>query len=310
MNANLGSIAADPNKSLVILDNNCRGSDGKLVPANQNWTLANYLLIKGDHTYLTNEDDTISTLSPHLFLPIGLASGTMQTTNEVYWRHFENALALVNPSATGTVTYTNPVSEILYDMNGVAVSRTVTLAPATALLLLSAKMQPDGLASQASPPNDGLSEAFPYSETTVNGLHRVYFYLNGSPSVSWTATVHFQRLNGSTRDVKIQLLNSQATTNNVYAICKGDGSSANTTIAGLATSVSSKITKLADNSIVCRLSAVLNGTIAPPGTNNIRLVVSGMQGTASSYVGSPTALIISEIHLEQIPMPNTTPITK
>jgi hypothetical protein len=116
MMSNYLNITNNPAKAFVILDGNCR-LNGKLNLTFQNWTMANYLLIKGNHTYLTYEEDDFPADTAQLYLPIGAPTENMQSAGGLYWRHFENALAVVNPSATGTVTY-NFGSEVWYDTSG------------------------------------------------------------------------------------------------------------------------------------------------------------------------------------------------
>jgi hypothetical protein len=101
------------------------------------WVLASYLLIKGDHTYLAirskYEGADPSETFPELFIKIGRPLGDMQTDNVLYWRRFEHALAIVNPSGTaGRIDLGAAAWRNLY---GRTLSGSVQLPPGTALVL-------------------------------------------------------------------------------------------------------------------------------------------------------------------------------
>jgi hypothetical protein len=101
------------------------------------WSIANYLLIKGDHTYLVirskYQGADPSATFPELFIKVGRPLGGMQTDNVLYWRRFEHALAIVNPSATtgrfdlGAAPWRS--------LHGRSVSGSVQVPPGTALVL-------------------------------------------------------------------------------------------------------------------------------------------------------------------------------
>jgi hypothetical protein len=101
------------------------------------WSLANYLLIKGDHTYLAlNSDHPAPNPAenfPELFIPVGRPTGAMQTNGTIYWRSFEHALAAVNPSrGAGRL---NLGATRWYGLDGRSFSGSVAMPPASAVVL-------------------------------------------------------------------------------------------------------------------------------------------------------------------------------
>jgi len=108
--------------------------------AGVSWSIANYLLVKGDRTYLALTTDKesgadTSGVFSDLFLKLGPAQGGMQTDNTIYWRKFDNALVVVNPSADtgrfdlGTTRW--------QDLAGTQRTGNLSLAPGTAAVLTS-----------------------------------------------------------------------------------------------------------------------------------------------------------------------------
>jgi hypothetical protein len=87
-------------KPLVIINYLCRDA-ASVTPEAIDWSLATYLLIKGDYTYLAlSPQKEIGEFVdyPDLYLRIGHASGEFSKRDGVYFREFDHALALVNPS--------------------------------------------------------------------------------------------------------------------------------------------------------------------------------------------------------------------
>lgn len=299
------TVTRNAKQGVVILDQNCRDASGKFDPKFSDWTMANYLMIKGDHTYLSNEGDSFPTDIPDFYIPVGKALTNMQLIDGVYWRQFDNALALVNPSETVSATY-DLGSGAWYDSFGTINRGKITIPASSARVLLSAAWSFDGLQSKASQPNSGIAQALPFSETSTTGAHRVSLYISGSASTYWTATARFKTSDVS-RGVKIQLLNAVDQTNNLSAVCKADGTSSAVTLKGAAASAKTSSRKLEDGSVLCRITGIPGG---PEGVSrNIRLVASVVQGTLASYAGNPSILTISDLHIEPMDMPSTAPLS-
>ena len=71
------------------------------VHAALNWSVANYLLIKGKHSFLAvgeSKDVGSQVDHPELHLPVGHPLSTVYKTGEIYARDYSNAKVFVNPS--------------------------------------------------------------------------------------------------------------------------------------------------------------------------------------------------------------------
>jgi hypothetical protein len=92
-------------KSLVVINQACQSAK-ELTPSIVDASLANYLLVKGNHSYfylgsIDNAEGGAGLLDfPQLYETVGRPTEEMQIFNEVYFRHFENAIAVVNLSST------------------------------------------------------------------------------------------------------------------------------------------------------------------------------------------------------------------
>jgi hypothetical protein len=89
------------NKPLLIIDYVAQTRDEVTIPA-ISWSIANYLLVKEDRTYLAmtpmNAPSEFEDFD-QLYLQTGRALGPPQTDGRIWWRRFEHAIAVVNPSA-------------------------------------------------------------------------------------------------------------------------------------------------------------------------------------------------------------------
>ena len=130
-------------KPLIIVDYLPRGEEATLATryaAGAAWSLANYLLIKGDRTYLalTTEGDIgqegITRLVPPAFAETGRALEPVRTDSRLHWRRFEHALAIVNPTAEPGWFDLGPTRWRGYD--GAALSGLIDVAAGTALVLV------------------------------------------------------------------------------------------------------------------------------------------------------------------------------
>ncbi len=102
-----------------------------------NWALANYLLIKGSHTYtyVSHLEPGLDDL-PQYKIPIGhptSVSPPLSGPDHVYARNYTGGMALVNPSAT--MSFTVNLGRAYHDMEGGSLTR-VTLPPVSGVVLL------------------------------------------------------------------------------------------------------------------------------------------------------------------------------
>lgn len=104
-----------------------------------NWSIANYLLIKGDRTYLAivpegNVGEFVD--FPELYIPTGLPLGQFERTDDIFFRRFERALSLVNPFSRAA---TYDLGKARWkDFVGRPVAGKIVLPGGTGLVLLSA----------------------------------------------------------------------------------------------------------------------------------------------------------------------------
>jgi len=125
-------------KGLIIIDQVCPLAS-QITPELADWSLANYLLVKGSHSYLaiTGENYGEYVDFPQLHLDIGRPLGAFAVTGGVYHREFARALVLLNPSATTPVSYDlGSESPWLDPRSQQHLRGTVQLAPGTALVLI------------------------------------------------------------------------------------------------------------------------------------------------------------------------------
>ena len=105
------------------------------------WVLANYLLIKYNHTYLAIVGDHhygYPLIPQHEYTTvqqIGAPSGDFFAGQGVYMRNYTGGLALVNPSSTATFTV-NVLPDRYTDLYGNVVHSPVSLGPHTGAVLL------------------------------------------------------------------------------------------------------------------------------------------------------------------------------
>jgi len=126
-------------KPLIVIEQVCP-TLAEITPATIVWSLANYLLIKQDRTYLalTPEVDPYGAVYdfPELYLKLGLPLGPMEETHGAYLRRFQRALALVNPSSVSSATVDVGAGDWRDEASGAPAARQITLAPATAMVLV------------------------------------------------------------------------------------------------------------------------------------------------------------------------------
>ena len=121
-------------------------NDASVTPAELNWVLSNYLLVKGSHTYTYiyagNNKGFAGSPSgygsfydrPQYHIPIGHPTSNRFAFNGVQLRYYSGGLAIVNP--TSTATFSLQLGQDYEDMFGHTYA-TVTLAPASGIVLLN-----------------------------------------------------------------------------------------------------------------------------------------------------------------------------
>jgi Hypothetical glycosyl hydrolase family 15 len=127
-------------KPIIVVDQLARDRS-RVTPAVRNWALANYLLMKGDRTYLAwPMEGAYGGLDeyPELYLPIGRPLGDFVRDGRVFRRRFEKALAIVNPERDVAATC-NIGPGRWRDLAGTQHAGVVSLPPASGLVLV-----PDG----------------------------------------------------------------------------------------------------------------------------------------------------------------------
>jgi hypothetical protein len=128
-------------KPLIIVDHldpPVAAGDAARAHALISWSIANYLLVKGDLTYLglasTKIQGRLVKAYPGLFIETGRPGEAMQTDNILYWRHFEHALAIVNPSLTPG--YLNIGKAVWRGLDKRSFTGRISVPPASALVLV------------------------------------------------------------------------------------------------------------------------------------------------------------------------------
>ncbi len=124
------------------------------------WGLANYLLIKENHTYFSLVDEyatpqfppgfldtsnprsTLAWLHPEYqasigapIVPSGATTDAMYESQGVYMRNYSNGLVIVNPDPTATSTITLP-SNTYIDLYGNTIGSTLAMGPQSGAVLL------------------------------------------------------------------------------------------------------------------------------------------------------------------------------
>ena len=110
----------------------------KVSQAEKQWALANYLLVKGQYSYIAItgiQEYGYTLMTPEYSAAIGHALGPMYQSQGVYMRDFSNGIAIVNPSSfdqTFNIILSSGVYQDLYGNK----TNFLTLAPQTAVVLL------------------------------------------------------------------------------------------------------------------------------------------------------------------------------
>lgn len=166
------------------------------APDERLWTLANYLLVKGDHTFINLETSQNVEWFPEYDLPVGpplaaapAAIGQLLTPEGLYMRAYAGAIVLVNPDPEGAPlrrTFDTPVHWITGTVGGgdvpadaVISSWYVETVPVTEVVV------PPGQAAillrqPAQVPPAGPALAAPELQTALTAFHR-----SGQTFITW-----------------------------------------------------------------------------------------------------------------------------
>ncbi|NDJ76160.1 MAG: prolyl oligopeptidase family serine peptidase [Chloroflexi bacterium] len=173
-------------------------------PSERIWTLANYLLIKGDHTYINLDISQDVEWFPEYELPIGYALDPLPETVQelqnvvsLYAREYSNGLVLVNPDPAGTpitLMLDGPMQLVTGTVGGgdipedadisgwrveLAEVTTVTVQPGQAAVLLrSANGLAESTPVAAAPAEEPVAAAVPTGQLTAT--HR-----SGQTFLTW-----------------------------------------------------------------------------------------------------------------------------
>jgi hypothetical protein len=117
------------------------GLSKDISPAERQWVIANYLLVKNSCTYMymsgfngNQQDYGRLILFPEYSIAIGTPVSAMSAQQGLYARSFTNGLAIVNPSATAH-TFTLPAGTYK-SVTGQTEGPSVVLGPTTGLVLV------------------------------------------------------------------------------------------------------------------------------------------------------------------------------
>jgi Hypothetical glycosyl hydrolase family 15 len=118
-----------------------------LTTEQKQWALANYLLLKGNHTYMTISSGADNgsqyghlNLIPEYAMNIGHPVNVMYQSQGVYMRDFSNGKTLLNPSSKKRFTVNIPAGTYK-DVNGNPLGGNVTLGIHSGLVLLNVSAQ-------------------------------------------------------------------------------------------------------------------------------------------------------------------------
>jgi hypothetical protein len=139
-------------RGLMIQETTCDNL-ADMTPELRSWMFANYLLIRGDKTYITivPRRGLVYYDGAEYYLPIGAPAGPPVERDGVYTREYQHGLVAVNPDAVprplplGSASYVDIKGAVASGgqlvsggqlFNGRVMSGTVTVPPASGLVLL------------------------------------------------------------------------------------------------------------------------------------------------------------------------------
>ena len=124
-------------KPIIVIDQLTK-DPATVTPEVINWALANYLLMKGDWTYVAwPTEDAYGKFDdyPELYLPIGRPLEPFTRDGGIYRRRFEKVLALVNPAKSASASYQLDPGR-WHDLHGTERQGTLELPPGSGLVLV------------------------------------------------------------------------------------------------------------------------------------------------------------------------------
>jgi Hypothetical glycosyl hydrolase family 15 len=124
-------------KAFVIIDE-MPEPFAQVSQAEKQWALANYLLVKGQYSYIAItgiQEYGKTLLTPEYSADIGHALGPMYQSQGVYMRDFSNGIAIVNPSSFNQTFNIILPSGVYQDLYGNKINL-LTLQPQTGIVLL------------------------------------------------------------------------------------------------------------------------------------------------------------------------------
>ena len=108
------------------------------------WILANFLLVRGEHSYLSITGEkytgTLLPYPPSFNPPVGRPVGDSRKEGTLYMRDYQNGFVVVNPSSKESVFFAAPPGKWT-DRLGRKTSDIITLPPRSGIILLKAESQ-------------------------------------------------------------------------------------------------------------------------------------------------------------------------
>jgi hypothetical protein len=132
----MSDVAQRIDKGLVI-NGELKKSYGQVTESDREWVIANYLLVKGAHTYvgITIPDYGYFWDFPIYHLAIGSPAGQAHESQNVYVRAFTHGEAIVNPDPSRTIVVHLDRPDYR-DTDGRAVPSTLAVPPVSGVVLI------------------------------------------------------------------------------------------------------------------------------------------------------------------------------
>ena len=122
-------------RPLVIVDQTCKNQND-INNQNVEWTLANYLLIKSDYTYISISGEKYGSenINYKFDIPIEKPISNIEKMGDLYYRKFSNATVYLNPDPAASQTVN--IGKNGFDINGVSLLEKLVLPPITSKIVI------------------------------------------------------------------------------------------------------------------------------------------------------------------------------
>ena len=195
------------------------------------WILANYLLVRGNQTYLSLKsafDLGKTTERPELAAAnVGAPLGEPMQQGSLWTRQYAKGLVIVNPMKTGVASF--DLGSIIYtDVYGNTLQGTVPVPPVSGLILIDSGRRVGIKVSIPQWSVDGVTQSqvnlgWQLVESAANSRHRINAYLTPLPSGylasdTWTLSLLARRIGAAPRHVRLNILGMQEQSASVGAM--------------------------------------------------------------------------------------------